>query len=34
LRLDDPGESSQLVERFEAILAGAQPGIEPSVSGL
>jgi uncharacterized protein YmfQ (DUF2313 family) len=34
LRLDDPSESRQLVERFDAILASAQPGIEPSVSGL
>ena len=34
LRLDDPSESWHLVERFDAILASAQPGIEPSVSGL
>jgi N-acyl-L-homoserine lactone synthetase len=34
LRLNDPSESTLLRERFESILAGAQPGIEPSVSGL
>jgi hypothetical protein len=34
LRLNDPSESGLLRERFDAILAGALPGIEPGVSGL